>query len=145
MVALDVVKMTTSGATNDENFIKMTTFPFKWRVVMMQTFVVLLTRKFAVVTTTSASDDNVDNIMTLSSQCAFYHPNKQMSNKGSYLRLLWNPLSTMTILVNTFTWTKMFSANEVLVQHQVDIGVDWTSFFSECRTREITNCDLSVI
>ena len=30
MAALEVVKMTTSSAVSDENFIKMTTFPFQW-------------------------------------------------------------------------------------------------------------------
>ena len=31
MAALEVVIMTTSNAAHDENFIKMTTFPFQWR------------------------------------------------------------------------------------------------------------------
>ena len=30
LAALKVVKMTTFSATSDENFIKMTTFPFQW-------------------------------------------------------------------------------------------------------------------
>ena len=31
LAALKVVKMTTSSAANDENFIKMMTFSFQWR------------------------------------------------------------------------------------------------------------------
>ena len=31
LAALKVVKMTTSSAASDENFVKMTTFPFQWR------------------------------------------------------------------------------------------------------------------
>ena len=30
LAALKVVKMTTSSAASDENFVKMTTFPFQW-------------------------------------------------------------------------------------------------------------------
>ena len=31
LAALEVVKMTTSSAASDENFVKMTTFLFQWR------------------------------------------------------------------------------------------------------------------
>ena len=32
LAALEVVKMTTSSAASDENFVKMTTFLFQWNV-----------------------------------------------------------------------------------------------------------------
>ena len=31
LAALEIVKMTTSSAASDDNFIKMTTFPFHWK------------------------------------------------------------------------------------------------------------------